>query len=1029
MNPTSLSLTRPITIAMVFVCMSLLGVIGSQKLPLESIPDIEFPAIFVFVPYRNSTPEDVERRITRPVEEALGTLPGVRKMESESRDDGTQVNVFFDWGADLAAKSVEARDKIDALRDDMPRDVDRIQIFKFSGADQPMLVLRISAERDLSNSYEMLERNLKRRIERIEGVSRVDLYGVQAQEVRVELSAERVAAFGVDLTSLSTSLQRANFSLTAGDLVEAGKRYYVKPEGRFDSLDAIRNVVIAPNGLRLGDVADVVYAKPDLLEARHLNRRQAIGLNVAKETGANLVAVSERVRDEIEAIKQLPEMRGISLIEFTDQAKEVKQSLADLINAGLIGALLSFVVLYLFLRNALMTLVVTLAVPLSLLITLAVMYFTGFTLNILTLMGLMLSVGMLVDNSVVVSESIFLQRAQSPGDVRGATLAGVKTVGLAVALGTLTSAIVFLPNIVGQQTQLTIFLSHIAVTICVSLAASLLVSVTLIPLLTTKIPVTPDQGSRAIDWLARHFANWLAWTLRHRGWTSLFILLTVFSVAIPAAVTKMDMFPDESSSRFEMDYNIDNVYALSKIEESVDHIEAFLYANKERFEIESVYSYYAQDQAQTVVYLLQDEDQRSKTGQQIKDEIREEMPEIAIGRPTFEEQRSGSSGALGVQVFGESSEGLHEVAENVTGILRGVPQLRDVRLDAGPESWEVRVKVDRERAHQNGLSSQQVAEVVAGAMRGTELRPYRSASGEVDMLLEFRRSDRTNLDALMLLPIITPDGNRIALSTVADLSIGDVPATIKRSDRRTAMTINFGTAEGVTADDARALVDNTLSKLSFPAGYSWGHGQAFDDEARDQQTMMVNMLLAIICIYLVMAALFESVLVPSAIITCILFSYVGVYWFFMFTGTSFSFMAMIGLLVLMGVVVNNGIVLVDYVNQLRAQGHSREDALIHGSRDRLRPILMTAGTTILGMVPLAVSDTAVGGDGPAYYPMARAVIGGLGFATIVSLFMLPTIYLNLEDLAHWGQRVLARARGQITFSAAPSAPTGPQEKP
>ena len=296
-------------------------------------------------------------------------------------------------------------------------------------------------------------------------------------------------------------------------------------------------------------------------------------------------------------------------------------------------------------------------------------------------------------------------------------------------------------------------------------------------------------------------------------------------------------------------------------------------------------------------------------------------------------------------------------------------------------------------------------------MRGTRLRPFRTSTGEVDLILQFRRADRTDLDALMSLPIQTPDGRRVTLGTVADLSIGDVPSQIKREDRRTAMSIRFGTAEGVTPEDAKKRVDEVLEAMSFPPGYGWGYGQAFDDEAESMTVMLTNMLLALACIYIVMAALFESVLAPTAIITGIVFSFIGVYWFFFMTGTTFSFMAMIGMLVLMGVVVNNGIVLIDHVHQLREAGMERERALIEGSRDRLRPILMTAASTILAMIPLALSETAVGSDGPPYYPMARAVIGGLAFATGVSLLVLPTLYLAIEDLGNWGTRLMRKARG------------------
>ena len=1019
MKLTEISLNRPVTVCMFFACLALIGVMGGRQLPLEFLPDIEFPGLFIQIPYRNSTPEEVERRITRPVEEALATLSGIEEMDSTSRDNGAEIEIRFKIGEDMAVKGVEARDKLDAIRAGLPADIERVNVFKFASNDIPMLTFRIAADRDLKNSYDMLERNLKRRIERIEGVSRVELYGVEKKEIRIELAADRIAAHGVDVRELADTLRQANFALAAGDLIEAGKRYYVKPEGRFTRLEDVQNFVIDSRGLRLGDIATIRHTQPRQTYERHLNQKYAIGLNVFKEAGANMVATSDRVMEEIEQVKKLPEMSGIRMVLFDDQATSVRTSLKDLVEAGLIGALMSLMVLYVFLRDWRTTLIVALSAPVSLVITLAAMFFLKISLNILSLMGLMLSVGMLVDNAVVVNEAIFKGRTEHPEDPVGATLRGVNSVGLAVTLGTLCTSIVFLPMIFGAQDELTLYLQHVAVTICISVAASLLVAITLIPQLTTRIHTTVAGDTRWMERFGARYIKVLEWALHHRGWTWLFIGLTMASAAIPLGAGKFDMFPQESSKRLFMDYRMNGTYPLDKVRESVDSVEQWLVAHKQELEIDQVYSYFDIGRALTLVYLKEDEE-RTQTPQEIQEKIRKGLPKIPIGEPSFDGGRGGGAEQLAVQVFGESSERLREVANDVVGLLRQVPGLNDVRVNAGVTGWEMRVKVDREKARLYGLSSQQVAEVVAGAMRGSPLRSFRTPSGEVEMILEMRREDRTDIDALRQLPLLTPSGQRIALDAVAELSIGDVPGDIRREDRRTALSIQFGTAEKVTADDARKRVTQVLQQLQFPEGYSWGFGQAFDDDQQAQNTMGTNMLLAMACIYIVMAALFESILAPTAIITGIFFSFVGVFWFFLFTGTTISFMAMIGMLVLMGVVVNNGIVLIDHVHQLREQGLPRERALIQGSRDRLRPILMTAGSTILAMIPLAVGQTTIGGDGPPYFPMARAVIGGLAFATVISLVVLPTIYVSLEDVGHWGRRAFRRAVGRPLSGGAPA---------
>ncbi|PWN55889.1 efflux RND transporter permease subunit [Abyssibacter profundi] len=1012
MSLTELSLRRPVTVTMVFVCLAVIGTLSSRLLPLEFLPEMEFPGIYVELPYRNSTPEEVERLIVRPVEEALSTLSGVKRMNSESREDGGGVFVQFDWGADLRIKGVEARDKIDAIRDSLPDELQRIRFQKFNASDQPILVLRVSANRDLADAYDMLNRNLRRRVERIQGVSRVELYGVWAKEVRIELSADRVATHQVDLRQVAEHLRAANFEFTAGEIAERRRRFTVKPNARFNSLEEIEQLVVGERGLRLGDIAEVRYTDPVRTRGRHLDGKYAIGLNIFKENGANLVEVADAVLAEIDVISGLREMQGITLYAMDNQAAGVKDSLNELLMSGLVGALLSILVLYAFLRDWPMTLIVALSVPFSILITLGSMYFLGFTLNILSMMGLMLSIGMLVDNAVVVTESVFTNRERFPNDPQRATIAGVDAVALAVTAGTLTTAIVFLPNIFGKKDEMSMFMSHVAITICISLAASLAIARTLIPQLASRIQGRVNQGGRIMQAILRRYPRMIAWTLRHR-WVAIVTALGVGVSVIPlfaSGLVKADMFPRNDTERLFLPYHVNGVYALDKVEAAVDEIEAYLFANKEAFEFDSVYSFYDLGRAESTI-ILKDAEARTQSVEELKNAIMAGLPKIAIGNPTFNEQRSGGE-QLSLFITGESTERLNEVAEGVARLLEGVSGIRDARVEADASSWEVRVRVDRDRARKVGLTSQQVAESVATAIRGVELRPYRAATGEIDLLLQFRRADRLNLDQLRLLPIRTADGSSVVLGQIAELSIGDVPATIRRQDRRTGLRVNLFTQDDVTPDELRERMTPLMDQYRMPPGYDWRYGRAFNQQDENMGSMVTNLLLALILIYLVMAAMFESILAPFAIITGIGFSFIGVFWFFALTGTTFQFMAMIGMLILMGVVVNNGIVLIDHIRNLRVGGMPRDEAIATGARDRLRPILMTVGTTVLGLIPLSVGTASVGGDGPPYFPMARAIIGGLTFSTVVSLLFLPAIYSLLDDFGLWLRRLSRGARGE-----------------
>ena len=422
MRHTEFALRRPVTTVVTFVALALVGLIASRLLPLEKFPDIEFPGIFIQIPYPGSTPEEVERLITRPVEEALATLSGVERMFSSSDEGQAQIFLQFGWDQSMGAKGIEARAKVDSIRHQLPPDIRRIFIFTGSLGDQPVLQLRISSERDLSDSYDLLDRLLKRRLERIEGVSQVQLQGVDPREIRILLRPDRLASHGVDIAQLRDLLQSSNFAVSAGRITAGDQRLSVRPRGEFDSVEQIRNLAINESGLRLRDIADVELRTPDRNYGRHLDQQYAIGVAVSKSTGSNLVDVTDRVLAEVEEIGKLPQMQGIKIFSLDNQGDSVKDSLSDLLNAGLFGGLLAILVLYFFLRQVSTTLIVTASVPFSLLITLGALYFFDLTLNILSMMGLMLAVGMLVDNAVVITESIFRERAETDLSPREATL-------------------------------------------------------------------------------------------------------------------------------------------------------------------------------------------------------------------------------------------------------------------------------------------------------------------------------------------------------------------------------------------------------------------------------------------------------------------------------------------------------------------------------------------------------------------------------------------------------------------------------
>ena len=1024
MHHTRLALQRPVTTIMIALAVLAVGLISTKLLRLEAMPDITFPGMQVVIPFPGSTPEEMELLVVRPVEEALATLSGIEEIRATAGSDQAQFTVLFDWDRDPETAAFEVRTKIDSIRSQLPAAADRVLMFAFSASDEPVVVIRIASDQDLTDQYDTLEKFLKRPIERLDGVARVELEGVQPRELRVLVDPDRIAAYGIDVQALRTLLERSNFSVSAGEITENGQRFTVRPIGEFRTIADVRDLIVQDN-VRLSDVAQVALVAPDLSIGRHIDGRPAVGIDVYKSTQANVVDVADRVLAAVDAARAAPQLQGIEILVVGNQADSIRQSLRELRNAGLIGAGLSFVMLLLFLRHMPTTLIVSLAVPASLLVTLGAMYFLGFTLNILTMMGMLLAIGMLVDNSVVITESIFRHRQLDPGNPVEATVAGVKEVGIATLAGTFSTIIVFLPLVFGEKNQMSIFLVHVAVPIVIAMVASLVVAQTLIPMLAARMPPPPGVSETSLfGRLQRRYTATLAWALDHPKWMALAtVLLLVSPVPLFALkLAKVDPFPQEASRTVFLAYHLNGSYPMERVEQAVNRIEAYIESNRERFDVETYYSVWLADEAYTRLY-LKPKEEAAVPAAEVMRRISEGLPEIIIGKPSFQfEQGAAGSTTFTLQLAGESTERLATISHEVARRLSSVPGLEAVRSEAGTGDEEVQVIVNRDRAAQLGVTTQQVALTVTGAMRGDKLPELRATEREITMRLAFRESDRQSVDDLAKVPIMLPDGSRTELGAVADFQVRPSDREIERVNRLTTVIVNANLAKGTTMEDARKRVEPIMNDYPLPAGYSWKFGRGFDENEKAVQTMAQNMVLAVVLIFLVMAALFESTLYPLSIITSILFAIVGSIWFLTLTGTTITMMAMIGFMILIGVVVNIGIVLIAHVIDLRESGLSRHDAIMQAGRDRLRPIVMTVLTTLLGMMPLAIGDAQIGGSGqgPAYYPMARAIIGGLGFSALVSLLVVPMFYVWFDDLNLWRRRVFAARPALAESGVAPA---------
>lgn len=1019
MSVAEFSIRRPVTTIMCFVSLVVVGLIAAFRLPLEALPDISAPFLFVQLPYTGSTPDEVERNLVRPTEEALATMTGIKRMRSTATADGANIFIeFSDWDRDIAIAASDARERIDAIRADLPTDLRRYNVFKWSSSDQPVLKVRLAGAADLTGAYDMLDREFKRRLERIPGVAKVSVSGAPPNEVEIAIAPDRLSAHNLSLNQLSERLGKLNFSLSAGQIDDNGQRLRVQPVGELRDLQELRDLVIDAKGLRLGDIAEVRLKPTRMSYGRRLDGRPAVGLDVFKERSANLVEVSRAVLAEVEQIRKQPALSDVQIKVIDNQGKAVTSSLAELAEAGAVGLLLSVTVLFFFLRHWPSTLMVTLAIPICFAITLGFMYFAGVTLNILTMMGLLLAVGMLVDNAVVVVESIYQERERMPDQPQRASIVGTRNVAIALSAGTLCHCIVFLPNLFGETNNISIFMSQIAITISVSLLASWLVAVSLIPMLSARMrtPALVHSPHGLIPRLQRRYARVLAWSLAHRGWSVCAIVLISALSVIPMLQTKKDMFGGDGGEQVFIGYQWKGAYTREQMAEEVTRLERFIDARRAQYHVTQVYSWFSEEEGSSTTLTVDLKQVRDLPA--LMERIRKELPRSArvdfhVGNSNGGDGGNGGGQTVQVQLVGDSTEALRALADDVVPLLARRKELRDVRVDSGDRSTELAVRVDRERAAAFGFSAEQVASFVGLALRGASLREFRHGDNEVPVWVRFAGAEQTSPEDLDSFNVRTQDGRSVPLLSLVETQPRAAATQIARTNRQTTLTITANLGAKVTAPEAKQAIEDTLRAVSFPVGYRYSFdGADGQDDDQASKQMLFNLLIALVMIYVVMAAMFESLLFPVAIMSGVLFSVFGVFWLFWITGTSFGIMAFIGILVLMGVVVNNGIVMIEHINNLRRRGLGRTEALIEGSRERLRPIMMTMGTAILAMVPISLTTTQMFGDGPAYYPMARAIAGGLAFSTVVSLLFLPTIYAILDDLSNGVAGLVRRARGR-----------------
>ncbi len=895
------------------------------------------------------------------------------------------------------------------MRADLPDDVREVYVRGFNTDDIPIIEGVISSKRDLRSSYDFLDVKLKKPLERIPGVAETELWGVNRQQLDVYLRLDDIKRYKVDVGRLFRTLNATNTNVSLGTLNDGDSRHGAIAKSAIESVDDVAKFPVNDRGLELQDIADVVFDEPIRNNGQHLNGSYAVGFSIRKSSEANTVEAVRSAMTYIDSLKDDPDFAGMEVHIWHNAGDEITKSLSGLLQAGAIGALLAVVTLYLFLRRIGPSLAIGLAIPFSVTAAVGFIYLWGGTLNVLSMMGLMLSTGMLVDNAVVVLESIYQKLEKGVPRIEAATR-GAGEVTTAVVAATLTTIIVFVPLVFGKSSQFSIWFGHAGSAIITALLCSLFISLTLIPLFMgryLKLSIgegLPGQGAR--DRITELYLKTVQWPLQHRFLTGfLLVPLLIGGSVYGLREWVPDNTPEaQDQNRLSIQYDFSENYHYAKIEqEYVGAIEDFLKKNKERFKIKDYMSRYNNNYAETSVYFDKDAVTIDEL-QDIRKKIGETLPVVpgAEIRLAGGENGGPDSGWITANILGEDPTKLVEIASALRTKLLNNKDFGEVNTALQEGQEEVQVRLDRAKARKFGLSPETVSQVLGIVVRAQQMRGFRTPKGEVEMWLRIDPNDMQSLSDLRSIIVGAGlDGKPIALDQVADFSMETAPARISRENRQT-YTFLAALWAGDKKDEGREAFKKVLDSYDYPAGYGWSFGFWTMRGDRDDKEALFDLALSLFMVYFVMASLFESLAHPFSIMISLPFAVVGVVAMLIVTHTPFNMMAMIGAFVLVGVVVNNGIVLLDHVNNLRRRGLERNEAIIEGCRERLRPIVMTATTTIVGMVPLAFGNS--GFFDMQYFPMARTIMGGLLASTVLTLIVLPTYYTLVDDFGEWIRR-------------------------
>ena len=1032
------SVSRPNTVLMIFLALIILGGISLSRLGIDMLPEIEPPAVSVIVPYPGASASDVESDVTKYLEDQLSTVSNLDTLSSVSKDNLSVVTCKFDWGTNLDVASNDVRDKLDLARNDVEKhapDAREPIIFKFSSASAPIMVVSVSATESWKNLYRIVDKQIADPLKRIRGVGAIVIYGGLRRQINVQFDRERLAAFHLSAENILRILKTENLDMPAGNIKMGQTNYILRLRGRFESPEDIGAIEVGQHRgtpIYLKDVADVQDSFKEEKMKAWANGKDSVIFIVQKQSGANTVAVCNAIRQKLDELKKnLPADLEITIP--MDNSEFIINSVHNLAKTFLISSILVILVTILFLRQIRASLIVILTIPFSIIIAFIFLYLRGFTINLVSLMSISIAIGMVVDNAIVILENITRHVDEGLERPKEAAVFGASEVGLAISASTLTTVVVFLPLIFVKGLAGIIF-SQLGAIVAITLGGSLFSALTLTPMLCSKWikPVGERKVTRLYKWSEGMFravevfyGRLLGAALRHRKKLIVALLLVFLASLGLLRFVGTDLFPDVDTGELDVRVALNESARLEESErvamELMDLYKQFVPEKKD------YYAFVGETEKGIGVALGMEEganmaesgaklipkEKRKRSAKEVAAVLRREVRKIpGIERMTVtatsmtSQVLMGGGKQLEVEIIGHDMGATNALAAKVKKILEATPGAVDIRVSQKKPRSEVWVKVDRQKASELGVSTAAVASALRTAYYGTEATKFREAGEDFDVFVRLAREDRSSLDGIgeIMVPSMRPDVGLVKLKNIAKIEEALGPVEIDRKNRERIVKVGADTYKR-SLGEVKADVERKLKKLEIPPGVTISFGGEVEEQRKTFHDFATLLIVGIILVYMVMVSQFESLKTPFVIAFSVPFAFTGVIWAFYLTGISLNIMSFMGVILLVGVVVNNAIVLVDYTNILRARGVELFEAIKQAGSHRLRPVLMTTITTIFGMVPLAFSR---GEGAEMWQPFGITVIAGLTLSTLVTLILVPIIYSFFEGRSERKKGVIAK---------------------